>query len=261
MAVRTRAEENALILDAFAKYRVAFVAKSEPRNLAPYRHFGLRDSIPILWAAYHEMVQDHATGAANELNHFSHHIAQLAAWSEVLPDYEIQDQLVLLMEFVTPIATTATNLPYAIRARLVYSAAHLSHQANLITDSSYSESALPPDDKISYKSLKKVAVSWKSFTAFSSSLLALCDKEYERGTFEFRTKYNHRQPPRFEHGHTGTVTRDFCKDGRVSYGFGYTEPLKLPVLLPLLRAQHDAGRKAFDLYSELVREQLCAIYR
>lgn len=260
MPASSQADETALLLDAFQKYREVFVARRRLRNLAPYDHFGARNDITGEWWRYHEMLRDYGSALANEVNNLSYQVAQLSAWAEVLPPYEIEDQLVLLMEFVTPLATVAAGAPYVIRSRLIFSTSHLSHQANLITDNSYMERELPGDNKIDYRVMARVSARWPEYNALSESLGELCNERYERETSEFRNKQQHRYPPRFEHGHTGLVTRGIESCGGVSYGCGYTEPIKVANLVRELRDQHAAARRAFDCYTALVSAHLRAIY-
>lgn len=259
--IKAQEEETVLFLQAFTAYRKAFFASDSSLQLAPYNHIETRDSLPFTWAAYHQMLDDHARSLANDLNHFSYHISQVEAWSKVIRSYEIEDQLGLLIEFIDPIATTCVNYPYAIRSRFIFSVSHLSHQANLISDNSWSESKFPAKDKsIDYKIMLKIADRWSNFKLLEKEFVGLCNEKYINETKNFRNKYHHQYPPRFEHGHTNFVSRNYGPDGRVSYGFGYIEPLSLENLIPTLIDQHSCSLRCFEHYSNLAREQLSAIY-
>lgn len=254
-------EETTLLVEALAKARLRFYDGTGHGQLAPYRHIVVRDSVPFEWGPYHSMLEDQASHLTNDINAFGYRIGQLEAWGSVLPEYEMKDQLVLLMELVDPIATTAVGTPYTIRSRLIFSVSHLSHQANRITRSGWLESNLPTDKEINYKTMIKMAESWTTFPALKIKLDMLSDKKLNIATGDFRDKYNHRLPPRFQQGHTQTVSRSWDKStGVTTYGFGSVEPLRLDKLTPVLREQHSIALSAFEHYSELAREQLRTIY-
>ena len=259
MVAQTEAEETALLETAFSRYRSVYTSLNEKIDLAPYGHIQTEKSIPIAWAVYHEMLRDHIKHLANDLNHFAHHILQLSAWADVLSEYEIEDQLALLMEFVTPVAVVSVNYPYAIKSRYQFSISHLSHQANMILDQDYCETKLPRDEKIDFKIMQRVSRNWSCFEKLSRGLSRLCDEAYKEETGNHRHKYNHRYPPRFEHGLTQMVTREVYDSGRVGYGVGNAEPLRLKEILPSLKEQHTTARGCFDLYSDLINEQLLMI--
>jgi hypothetical protein len=255
------AKETTMLMEAFAKARQHFYDGTGTGLLAPYGHIAVQNSIPIGWAPFHEMLKDQATHLANDINAFGHHIGQLEAWAQVLPEYGIDDQLGLLMEFVSATAITAVGAPYALRSRLIYSISHLSHQANRNTRCDWPESKLPADADINYKTMVAMADNWTVFPALLTQINALFSESYNDGTGDFRHKYNHRFPPHFQFGISQTVSRTRVKhSGQTTYGFGFVEPLQLDKLTPVLRQQHTVALSAFEQYSELAREQLRAIY-
>jgi len=256
------ATETALILAAVRKARERFFEGTGHGPLAPFGHIKTRESVPFFWGPFHAMLEDHAQHLANDVNAFGYHIGQLEAWSAILPDYSVVDQMLLLMEIVDPIATTAIGAPHALRSRFIYSISHLSHQANCITRPGWKESQLPSDNEINYKTMLATADGWGSFPALRSELDCLFDEAFNEATGDFRHKYHHRLPPRFQQGQTQTVTRRRDKASHnTTYGFGFVEPLDLASLTPVLRVKQAIARAAFEAYSELLREQLRAIYR
>ena len=261
MPTDSYSDETALLLDAIRQVREHFYNNAGAGKLAPYKHIEVRDNVHISFAPYYQMLEDHAQSLANEVNSFGYHTGQLEAWSVVLPKYEIEDQLLLLMEFVEPIATTAVGAPYALRSRFLFSVSHLCHQANKFARTGWNEAKLPVDGSINYKTMLSAGEGWKQFNLFRESLDQLFDQNYESSTSGFRHKYQHRFPPRFQHGQTETVSRSIDKQSKgVSYGFGYTEPLQLASLAPVLRAKHAIALEAFGGYSELLREHIVAIH-
>lgn len=262
MPTQTYIEETALLTAAFSAARERFYNAGGAGALAPYDHIETRSSLHISYMPYYSTLEDHLSALANEINSFGYHVGQIEAWAGVLPNYEIVDQLSLLMEFVEPVATTAVGAPYALRSRFIYSTSHLCHQANRFVRSDWSESALPDDSSINYKTMLAVGNGWSRFEAFREALDGIFDAAYESETGGFRHKYQHRLPPRFQHGHTQRVSRqrDNGSD-RVSYGFGYASPIQFDELAPKLRARHERALQTFLLYSELIREHISRIHR
>ncbi|MGB4947867.1 MAG: hypothetical protein WBQ05_11820 [Candidatus Competibacter denitrificans] len=164
------------------------------------------------------------------------------------------------MEFVENIAIVCVNYPSVIRSRFIFSVSHLSHQANRIINSSWKEEELPSDRQINWNTMKYVSTTWPKFASLLLELENLANTAYSQATRQFRDKYHHRYPPKFVLGHTGLVSRIVETDGRVRYGFGGIEPLRLADLVPLLVEQHQISFVCFERYSDLVREQLEKIY-
>jgi hypothetical protein len=59
-----------------------------------------------------------------------------------------------------------------------------------------------------------------------------------------------------EIGLTNFVTRNVDESKRVSYGIGFTEPLKLTKIVDLLKVQHEYCRKSFTCYKMLINEHI-----
>ncbi len=107
--------------------------------------------------------------------------------------------------------------------------------------------------------MEKVSKDWNTYPEFRSSLSLLSDSEFSDQVNNFRNKYHHRYPPRVEFGQTQMVTRNI-EDGKVSYGFGYVEPLQVSKMVPLLKTQHKAGYNSFRKYQALANEQISYIF-
>lgn len=93
------------------------------------------------------------------------------------------------------------------------------------------------------------------------ALEKISNKNFQSDTYDFRNKYNHRYSPGIEVGLTGFVKRNVRDNGKVSYGFGYTKPLKIDQLLPALSGQYLACLQAFEEYQKLVQEHISEIER
>lgn len=248
----------------FDTYR-KFIEKREEvdstMEIAPYNWFEFPESISAEWLAYSQMLNEHARELSNSLNELNRYIVNLKAWSEILDNLGEDDEkkYQIILEFVSPIATLAINLPYVIRSRFFYSIAHLCHQANRLKQSPWSDD-LPLDAEIYQEHMDNAGKPWgKKFCKLKLALEKVCNKTYQAETLDFRNKYNHRYSPRIEIGITNLVTRNVDKGVYVSYGFGGTQPLKLNTIIPLLENQHSALMNAFVSYQELVNEQIQSI--
>ncbi len=238
--------------DAFKKYIEERTKLGSIAPLAPYNWTCLRSTLPIEWMAYSQFLQEHASELSNSINGFRRHIASLIAWEKVLPGLGEEAKHDVIIGFVSPLATLALNMPYVIRSRFIYSVAHLSHQANRIKPGAWADD-LPVDSKIYFEAADKYAKPWKKYTKLKVALQKIANKKYEVCTHDFRNKYNHRYSPRIEIGLTGLVSR-MVHDGRVSYGFGETNPLMLRDINPLLKTQHSLCLTAHERYRALVNE-------
>lgn len=246
------------------KYRL-FFEKRKSLNIdiaiAPYDWYCLPNPIDAVWFPYSQMLDEHARELSNSLNEFNWYIVKLKVWSQILDDlgeYNGKKHQIVL-EFVSPIATLAINLPYVIRSRFFYSTAHLCHQANRLKISSWKDD-LPIDTEIYQEHMERYGKPWgKIFCKLQLALQKVSNKAYQNDTLDFRNKYNHRYSPRIEIGITDLVTRNVDKEGYVSYGFGGTQPLKLKTIIPLLENQHSALMNVLVSYQELVNGQIQSI--
>lgn len=259
MAIETLEQETHFLLQAVAEYRAAYVKNGHLGKLAPYGHIVIPDKSLFV---YNNLLQEQAQTLANEINQFCIGLTQLNAWDIVLKQYDQEEKYILLSEFIENIAIVCTSCPKVIRSRFLFSVSHLSHQANLATNSNWKEKELPDDRQINWETMNKVAAAWPHFNPFLIELEKLGNNQYDQATKQFRNKYHHRYPPRFILGATGFVSRTVYKDGRVVYGLGDSiEPLQLTDILPILLEQHRISLICFEKYSDLVREQLSAIHK
>ena len=194
--------------------------------LAPYNWYELKETLPIKWMAYRQFLQEHAHELANTINEFRQHIVSLLAWEKVLKGLAEEERHHIVIEFVSPLATLALNMPYVIRSRFFYSVAHLSHQANQLKQKPWVDD-LPIDKKIYCGEADKYGKPWKKkYTKLKVALEKIANTEYKKATHNFRNKYNHRYSPSIELGLTELVTRTVkVKDNKVSgldHRFGHS---------------------------------------
>ena len=225
--------------------------------LAPYKWDELKDTLTVEWMAYSQYLHEHIRELSNSINEFRQYILSLTAWSFVLDKLKEEEKYHAIIEYITPLATLALNIPYVIRSRFIYSVAHLSHQANQSKVENWKDD-LPIDDEIYFDQADVQGKYWKKYNKLKTVLESVSNSKYKKATHDFRNTYNHRYSPRIEIGLSGFVKR-IVKSGRVTYGYGETEPLLLRDIVPLLTEQHELLLKAYTRYQALVNEQVTVI--
>lgn len=226
--------------------------------LMPYDWTNLPAKLPITFMAYSQMIGEHSMELANSINELRRLTSSLEAWKSLIEGKSDEGKDELVIEFIDSPTTVALNLPYVIRSRFIYSIAHLCHQANQTQEGKWKDD-LPIDTEIYFKESDHYGSGWHSYKKLKLALERIADKKYQKDSYDFRNKYNHRYSPRIELGLTGLVTRNVGPSGQVSYGFGYTQPLKLDKIVKLLKNQHALCSKAFFSYQKLVTEHAEAI--
>jgi hypothetical protein len=125
-----------------------------------------KQSWDIDFFAYSQMLDEHSREIANSINELHNYISRLDSWSSRLNDMDCeQEKIDLVIEFVTPIATLAINMPYVIRSRFIYSIAHLCHQANKAKGGEWKDD-ISPNDEIIFQTADKYGSKWRKYTAF-----------------------------------------------------------------------------------------------
>ena len=163
-------------------------------------------------------------------------------------------------EFIDPIATNSVNLPYIVKGRFSFAAAHLCHQANMLKHGRAWRDDLSLDRDIHQGVADQYGKPWKSYKKLKRALDAIDGVKFRDGTRNFRNAYNHRFSPRFVIGITQVATRKVDKErGTVSYGFGGHKPLDLGKIVALLEEQQQLFYTTFDAFQRLVREHEAAI--
>lgn len=228
--------------------------------MMPYRWGGLPQRISAVWMPYDMMFDEFARELANSINDLTHHVHRLRAWSAVVAPLSERRRLDATHEFVDMLGTVALNLPYAIRSRFIFAAAHLCHQANLARVEDAWVDDLPLDSDIYLDVAQRYGSDWKKFNPLKRRLEGISARDYQRQTHDFRHAYNHRFSPRFVVGETQFVTRRANPaTGRVSYAVGALPPLGLERMAALLAGERDRCYLAFDAFVQLVREHEAAI--
>ena len=229
--------------------------KIKPCEIMPYNWLEFSTKITPSLIVYKLLIEEHARELANSINELNRIIVSLKAWIKTLRNMNDQEKLDLLVEFINHGATVGLNLPYVIRSRFIYSVAHLCHQANQIKQSEWKDD-LPIDKEIYFREADNYGAHWSTYNNLKVTLEKIGNKEFNKETCDFRNKYNHRYSPMIEIGLTNFVTRNVDKTKNVSYGMGFTEPLKLAKIVSLLEGQHKHCTKSFACYQMLVNEHI-----
>jgi hypothetical protein len=244
----------------YRQYRAALKSAPFKGKFMPYGWGALPQVLPFEWMPYAEMFKEFSQELANVINNLTRYTHQLAAWRTVADKLDDDGKFNIAVEFVDPLATIALNLPYVIRSRFIFAAAHLSHQAGRTKVPKGWKDNLALDDEIYFAQAEVVGGLWKTWTKLKTKLERIGDKTYQVKTKNFRNTYNHRFSPRVVFGQTNIVTRHVdAKTKQVSYGFGGTEPLTLKLVVELLEEQCQASYTAFEAFQKLVQEQEKAI--
>ncbi|RQW46252.1 integrase [Novosphingobium sp. LASN5T] len=245
----------------YRAYREARAALPFSGRYTPYRWYTLPDKLSMVWMAYAQMLGEFSTELANTLNDLTNHVQRLQAWAIVIEGMDDDAKMAATHEFIDVLATNAVNLPYAIKSRFTFAAAHLCHQANMTRDFVSWQDDLPLDIEIDLNTSGIYGRGWgKTYIRFKRTVEAIGAKAFRDATGDFRNAYNHRFSPRFVIGMTGMVTRMRNEEtGRFYYGFGGREPLALPDVIGLLTAECQLCYMAFEALQALVEEQIGAI--
>ncbi|MCG2583838.1 hypothetical protein [Massilia sp. TS11] len=222
----------------------------------PYRWSTLGNELTIVWFPYSEMLLDYSNELANAINAMTNYTHELAAWRDVIVGLNDQQLMDVTHKFVDPIATLVLNLPYAIRSRFIFAAAHLCHQANRLKYKSEWRDDLPPDDLIYAEIADAVGRPWPSYRPFKRAWERFGSRKFQTATGNFRNSFHHQFPPRFEIGYTRSVSRKKTSAaGQTIYGFGGMPPLALAHIVPLLEKECDHAYVLFERFQTLVEEQ------
>jgi len=226
----------------------------------PYDWIALPEGLKINWWVYELMIQEYAGGLANAVNQLTFYERSLRAWSIVIDGLPEEKRYPVAHEFVDATATVAINLPYVIRERFAFTAAHLCHQANQLKLSPWTDD-LPRDSSINPTKADRYGEPWDNYAEFKQCLDRISGQDYKDNTGDFRNIYTHRFQPHFVFGLSQTVTRKVGETGGIRYDFGWQLPLQLGDVAAQLATQRDRCYAAFDAFQGLVREHVDFIGR
>ncbi|BCM23829.1 hypothetical protein [Methyloradius palustris] len=248
--------ELIMSIEIYQKYLEARSTSIFNGKFMEYDWEGFPELVGGEWLIYSQMLTEFSREISNVINDLTNYTFWLDCWDQVLAGVGDDEKMSILHDYVNPLAITALNLPYAIRSRLIFGNAHLSHQANRFIDGEEWKDDLPLDDAIYFSVADKYCSKWFSYTKLKLALEKIDNKEYKEKTDDFRNKYNHRFSRRIELGISGLVNRHVSTTGEVSYSLSAVSPLKLGEIVETLEKQCQHCYKAFNRFQKLIHEQI-----
>lgn len=253
-------ESTKVLVDLYRQYREALETTLHEAQPVGYNWGALPNSLDVAWLAYREMFNEFSREFANSLNDLNNYSLRLKAWNTVIAPMADKQKLDATHEFIDPIATIGLNLPYVIRSRFIFAAAHLSHQANRSREGASWRDEFPLDKEVYFDAADKFGATWRTYTTFKQCVEKFGNKEYQTATHDFRNAYNHRFSARFVIGITKIVTREADPQAKsVQYSYGGMPALNLEFVTGLMDKQYQLGSEAFLAFQALVREHEASI--
>ncbi len=263
-------QEDDFLASKYIEYRKAF---SETEAFTPFMPYGwfkppqtirLDTEFGLQQMAYRDLADDAARDLANGINHLIGLTMRLEAWRSVIEGLDVQQTNQLLHEFVQDLASTALLGPYTLKARFYFAIAHLSHQANRVSQGDKwtdDLAALPEDWAIKEEVAVRAAKPWRSWKRLNRALNIVDMGDYKTATDDFRSKHTHRFTPRVELGLSQSIKRLWPKDAKApSYGIGGTPPLKLDAVVRELKTQCLRLSACYAEFQKLAAEQSEALF-
>lgn len=224
-----------------------------------YGWWTLPDPLGAIWMAYSQMLGEYAAELANIINDLTHHVHRLRAWSGVIATLSDNEKLEATHEFIDMLGTVALGLPYTIKSRFAFAAAHLCHQANMAKDLKGWKDEFPDKRALYLNDIEPFCRGWKAYRSFKLKVEPIAGKAFNEESDDFRNAYNHRFSSRFVLGMTNLVERKVRTAGAVQYEFGGNAALDLAEIADLLEKERDQCYLAFEEFQKLIAEQIAAI--
>lgn len=207
------------------------------------------------WLIFHSMANDLVRELLNTINGFYTNLRKLDSWNTVLDRCEEDCRNDLIFEIISPFASYNLNYVAIGKQRIIYASCMLSHQTLMLIDPSIQDSDLV-EHRININSLNSYSGRYNYIAPLMTALHQVDNQAFRDSTSNYRNLYHHRIPPNFELGLSGFINRIVNGDGRVSYGLGGRQPLRLGELIPAFYEQHQFSISAFQAFWNLVEEQV-----
>lgn len=262
-------KQSSLLISAYTNFRENFDNTKLCVNFMPYdwlelpSTFNFECELDHHRLIYCQIVEEAARDLANEINHLINLVGKLEAWEVTLQQYDKNKQNNILHEFVRDIATIAITLPYTLKSRFYFSAAHLSHQANstrALNNWADNFETLPEDDKIGQEVSCAISKNWRSWKKLNAALNKVDAGDFRKQTDNFRNKHTHRLMPRVKIGLSQIVERKKSDKGNIIYGIGGSKPIDLKNVTLALSFQCQNLSKCYQHFQALVSEQTSALF-
>ena len=199
-----------------------------------------------------DMTSDFTREIINSINVFRLYIKSLVSWQDVLNETRKDDKPYIIIEFLAPLVDYCMNQPYSIRNKYIFSITHLLHQSRTLTEIEWSDSYLPNDDKINYKTLLKVAKDYIDIDDFLSEINNINNQDFVSITSDYRSRSHHRYPRNIEFGYSPSFKRQKDKENKVVYYIGGEPAILISELIQPLLNQHIMMLNSIHSYSEII---------
>ena len=236
----------------------AFVTSSfSNEGFLQYNHYEIASdrSMGPRWLIFHSMAKDLVRELLNTINGCYTSLIRLDSWNSILDGCEEDYRNDFIFEIISPFASYNLNYVSIVKQRMIYASCMLSHQTSVLIDPSIQNSGLV-EHRIRISSLNAYSDRYNYMSPLIRELNQIDNQEFRDITSNYRNLYHHRIPPNFELGLSGFINRIVNENGRVSYGLGGRPPLRLGKLIPVLHEQHQASVSAFQIFWNLVEEQV-----
>ncbi|MDU9031737.1 hypothetical protein NHG95_01130 [Pseudomonas corrugata] len=252
--VETHSDERAV--EFYSEYQLA--RRNIPMlQVAPYPKPFSGGTFEPLALPFHSVAQDALREIANSINDFGRYVRALKAWNQIYQKASKEDQYVLLLEHVRPLATLCLTAPQALRGRFIYAATSTSYYANAFSNQTASRPKWT-GSHTDMKTAKTVSQNWSTWPALAAALNRIGRDVFNRATSDFRNQHEHGHPRSIELGHIGVVQKIEIH-GRTGWSLGQQEPMKISELLPTLEQEHGYAMDAFTAYLAMVEEQNASV--
>ena len=157
-----------MLVDRYRQYRAA-LADVPAGPVVDYGWSNLPKRLNVIWMPYSQMLDEFTREIAKSINQLSDYASRLRAWSGIVAPLTDQEKLDLTHEFIEPIATLAMNLPFVVRSRFIFAAAHLCHQASRSMDAAWRDD-FPLDKEIQFDAADRYGAAWRNYGRFKIKL-------------------------------------------------------------------------------------------
>lgn len=202
--------------------------------------------------------RDHLRELSNSINDLRRWINIVAAWKPIYESCCQDEQLELLLQHITPVATLVLSAPQALRGRILYTAANGCSIAN------YELYRNEPkrqwiDKHLTMKIGSDIGAPWPAWPALAECMKAISTTEWSLATNDFRNEREHGHPRNIGMGITATIKTKQVDAGRQT-GHGFREPIPLQTVIDTGIEGHTAVVAAYNALGVLLGQQVKALF-
>lgn len=248
----TAEEAATFFADAFRKFITLRGIIHFPNHLVDPSAFVLRPRSPqALFLSFLLPLAEHYPQlVANRINVFLKDLIGLAAWQQILPEYDALARYYLKHEFVHPLLQHALREPPAIKNQVVYSLTRLA----TVLEASNNTFEIPAENEIDLSTLRVWVSHWPGYKSLEKRLSGLNTRSFRNGTRNFRDRDAHTLAPDL---HGIVPAPKVRRDSRgVETTWAYEPALETETLLDTLTEQHRAAVELLDEMRTFIKARL-----